>query len=333
MQVSFDAALAFFLRLPAHLQAPSLHPAYVQADAARDKDLAPVFFVHQREDDFFYHAFHLATVPGTSCRDIQSPYGYGGPVATIDEPAFLAEAWQGYASWCVEQRVLVEFVRFHPLLENWRFFSGESMPDRETVWVDLKSPDLLASYDVRARTAVRKAVKHGLTVEWWAAERFGEVFQPLYSATMEGLKASSFYFFPQEYFNRLAGWGGARYAACLHEGAVVAAAIFMQGPDVMEYHLSASDGAGKKLGATNLLLHEAGLYGQMAGCGKLHLGGGTDADAANSLLFFKSGFSTRRAVFRIGKNIHDPAMYQAMKAEWQQRTGRSSSRIMFYREN
>lgn len=333
MQVSIDAALAFFHRLPEPLQAPSLHPAYVYADAARDSELTPIFFVYQRGDDFFYHAFHLATVPGTTHRDIQSPYGYGGPVATRDDPVFLAEAWQAYSDWCHKQQVLAEFVRFHPLLENWRFFSGEAMADRETVWVDLKLPDLLASYEVRVRTAIRKAIKHGLHVEWWTAGRFYEIFQPLYYATMAGLKATSFYFFPPDYFSRLGQWDGTRYAVSLHEGKVVAAAIFLQGPDMLEYHLSAADGVGKKLGATNLLLHEAGLYGQQAGCGRLHLGGGTSADPANPLLFFKAGFSDRRASFKIGKKIHDPAAYLEMKSQWQARTGRDSNRVMFYREN
>lgn len=333
MQVSLDAALVFFHRLPDTLQAPSLHPAYVQADAARASELTPVFFVYQNGDNFFYHAFHLAAVPGTAYRDIQSPYGYGGPVATVDDPAFLAEAWQAYSSWCEEHRVLAEFVRFHPLLENWRFFSGEAVADRETVWVYLKLPDLLASYEVRARTAIRKAVKQSLSVEWWAAKRFHEAFQPLYCATMEGLKASSFYFFPPEYFSRLAQWDGVHYAVSLYEGKVVAAAIFMQGPDILEYHLSAADEVGKKFGATNLLLHEAGLYGQRAGCSRLHLGGGVNADANNSLLFFKSGFSDRRASYKIGRKIHNPAAYLEMKSQWQAKTGRDSNRVMFYRES
>lgn len=332
MQVSFDAALASFHHLPAARQAPSLHPAYVQADAARS-GLTPVFFVHQSGDNFFYHAFHLAVIPGTAYWDIQSPYGYGGPVANSDDPVFLAESWQAYSNWCREHQVLVEFVRFHPLLENWRFFSGEAMSDRETVWVDLKLPDLLASYEVRARTAIRKAIKQGLCVEWWAAERFHKSFQPLYSATMEGLKANGFYFFPPEYFSRLAQWDDARYAVSLHEGEVVAAAIFLQGPNILEYHLSAANGVGKKLGATNLLLHEAGLYGQQVGCSRLHLGGGANADANNSLLFFKSGFSDRRASFKIGRKIHHPEAYLEMKSQWQAKTGRDSNRVLFYREN
>jgi hypothetical protein len=333
MQVSPTAARAFFHRLPATRQAPSLHPAYVQADATRDNEFSPVFFVYQNGGDFLYHAFHLAAIPGGAYHDIQSPYGYGGPVGSTDDPIFLAEAWQAYSNWCSEQQVLAEFVRFHPLLDNGRFFSGTLIEDRATVWVDLKLPDLLASYQVRARTAIRKAIKQDLRVEWWPAERFYPTFKPLYYAAMKSLSASSFYFFPPEYFSQFAQWECTQHAVCLHEGEVIAAAIFLQGTNILEYHLSATNEMGKKLGATNLLLHKASLYGQQAGCCQFHLGGGSNAEAHNSLLFFKSGFSDQRASFNIGKKIHDPTAYLEMKSQWQAKTGRNSSRVLFYREN
>lgn len=333
MRVSPDVAAAVFHRLPGALQAPSLHPAYVQADTSRASDLAPVFFVYEHGGEFLYHAFHMAAVPGSPYQDIQSPYGYGGPVATSEDPEFLAQAWQNYSDWCCEQRVIAEFVRFHPLLRNWRFFSGDVLHDRETVYVDLKLPDLLSSYGIRARTAVRKATKQGLHLEWWPAEEFNEIFQPLYYATMGSLKASSFYFFPATYFEQLDRWDSVHRAVCLYGNQPVAAAIFLQGSEILEYHLSAANDVGKKLGATNLLLHEAGLFGQKAGLGQLHLGGGTTAESGNSLLFFKSGFSAARASFKIGRRIHDPAVYLELKSQWQKKTGSSGNRVLFYREN
>ena len=86
---------------------------------------------------------------------MQSAYGYGGPVASTTDPAFLQSASAVWKDWCQEKKVLVEFIRFHPLLENWRFFSGDIFDDRMTVWIDLAVPGLMAQYTTRVRTAVR----------------------------------------------------------------------------------------------------------------------------------------------------------------------------------
>ncbi len=324
-------ALAVFERLPQALRAPSLDPRYVCADAVRSRDAQAIFFVFERAGQSFYHAFHAERVKDTEFIDVQSPYGYGGPIASTMDAGFLTEAWRAYGAWCAEHRVLAEFVRFHPLLENWRFFDGDVVQDRETVWIDLAVPDVLESYEVRVRTAVRKAQKSGLRVEWWDAPRMPGSFPALYHAAMQALQASDFYHFPDGYFERLAAMPGLRYAVCLFEGEPVAAALFLVGPRIMEYHLSASDARGKKLGATNLILHEAAQLGRAEGCAQLHLGGGTNADPSNSLLFFKSGFSSRRAHFRIGRRVHDAAGYSRLKDAWRERFGAVGSRVLFYR--
>jgi len=159
MEIGYDKAVAAFARLDPEKRAPSLHPCYVASDAEHTSGLRPVFFVYEHGDSLFYHGFHLGQVAGTGFADIQSPYGYGGPVASTADGEFLAEAWVSFRQWCKENNVLAEFIRFHPLLENWCYYHGESFEDRQTVWIALQGHDLLSSYSVRARTAVRKAVK------------------------------------------------------------------------------------------------------------------------------------------------------------------------------
>jgi hypothetical protein len=330
MQVGFNQALASFHALEPSLQAPSLHPAYVEADARRDAALEPVYFLHREGEAIYYHAFHLARVPETAYRDIQSPYGYGGPVASSSDPSFLAGAERVFSAWCAEHRVLAEFLRFHPLLENWRFYDGEVLDDRQTVWIPLEG-DVFASYSTRARTAVRKAVNQGLAVEWVNREELAAVFPGLYEPAMRALETSAFYFFPDAYYRALQGWERLHFAVCRQNSEAVAAAVFLLGPAIAEYHLSASSPLGKQLGATNLLLHEAALRAQAQGCRALHLGGGTDASPENSLLFFKGGFSKVRAGFKIGKRVRDAAGYRALRAKWEQSGKILSNRVLFYR--
>ena len=100
MEVDYQDALEAYAQLPAELQSPYFHPRYVLSDAGRDRSLEPIFFVHRSGGELYYHAFHLGIAPGAGLTDIQSPYGYGGPLASTHDPAFLSAAVQAYASWC-----------------------------------------------------------------------------------------------------------------------------------------------------------------------------------------------------------------------------------------
>jgi lipid II:glycine glycyltransferase (peptidoglycan interpeptide bridge formation enzyme) len=119
---------------------------------------------------------------------------------------------------------------------------------------------------------------------------------------------------------------------CRRGETVLAAAIFLLQDTILEYHLSAASGEGQRSGAMALLLHEAGSFGQRSGCRVLHLGGGTDRRPENSLLFFKAGFSERRAAFKTGRCVHRPEVYESMKTEWEGRRREAARRVLFYRD-
>lgn len=331
MQVGLEQAQIVFESFDGSLQAPSLHPFYIEADARRDALLEAIFFTYLEGEKKYYHGFHLAQIPGTSYFDIQSAYGYGGPIASCLDAGFHGRVQTDFEKWCKERKVIAEFIRFHPVLKNWQFFAGTVMDDRETVSLDLTQADLLRSYGTRVRTAVRKAQKSGLTVEWIQSDAYVGMFGELYRQVMAGLDASEFYFFQDNYLKTLLNWNKAYLAVCKQNEEVAGGGIFLVGSEVMEYHLSAANDLGKKLGATNLILHSAALLGQELGCKVLHLGGGSESSPDNPLLFFKSGFSPQRALFRIGKLIHDHAAYENLKEEYKKEHGQVPQRVLFYR--
>jgi hypothetical protein len=327
----FNTAIKAFHLLPDEQKSPYLHPYYVITDALRDRDLEPVFFIYKDGGELFYYAFHLGKVRGTCFYDIQAPYAYGGPLSSTRDAGFLAKAWQHYFSWCQAKNILAEFVRFHPLLENWRYYPEEIQDMRETVWIDLQQEDLFPSYTTRVRTAIRKALNNGLRVEWVNDEYSYQTFVDLYAQAMNRLQADRFYYFPTEYFHKLQDWRQSYLAYCWKDEELLAAALFLKQAHIMEYHLSATSPEGSQLNATNLLLHQAAIMAREMGCRVLHLGGGTDNRADNPLLFFKSGFSRQRASFKIGKIIHAPEEYKKMQSDWQDRYGQSSDKTLFYR--
>jgi len=331
MQADYNTALEVYNRFPDDVKDPYFNPYYVLGDAARDPSLEPVFFIYQNSGEVFYHGFHLGKIEGSPYFDIQSPYAYGGPVASTGDPDFLALAWQDYLSWCRDNHILAEFVRFHPRLENWRYYPGETRYMRETVWIGLQTDGLFLSYSPRVRTAVRKALKNRLRVEWVNTPDGYIMFNDMYTRAMRRLNADQFYFFPPGYFHKLQKWDNCRLAFCFRGGDILAAALFLQEAHIMEYHLAASTAEGNKYNAGSLILDRAAATGRELGCRYLHLGGGTDNRVDNPLLFFKAGFSSRRAPFRIGKIIHAPEAYEKMQGEWKKRFGGYSDRVLFYR--
>ncbi len=331
MIVEYEKALDVFNRFDKNQIAPSFHPYYVIADAARDTSLTPLFFIYEEGKSLFYHAYHMCPIGGTPFYDIQSPYGYGGPITTNEDKDFLSKAWSAYAAWCAENNILAEFIRLHPLLKNWRYYSGEVIDDRETVWIDLRPTELLPTYRELAKRGVKKAKKHGLKIEWWSSDQFLTIFPLLYDEFITELNADTFYHFTDEYFKKILSWENTHCAVCTQGTEVLTAAVFLVDTTTMEYHLSASRSIGKELGSVYLLMHEAALRGQQLGCHVLHLGGGTDDSPDNPLLFFKSRFSNLHASFKIGKQVYNTEVYHQMKGEWQEVHGNVANRVLFYR--
>lgn len=331
MQVDYLTALKVFQQLPDEQKSPYLHPYYVCLDATRDQSLEPVFFVYTEEGKIFYYPFHIAGVPGTEFFDIQAPYAYGGPISSSHDPRFLSRAGSQYLSWCQAKNILAEFVRFHPLLANWRYYPGELQDMRETVWIDLQREELFPSYTARVRTAIRKAQKNNLRIEWVQTSDYFQAFAEFYTQAMDCLQAEPFYYFSREYFQKLQYWQHSYLAICWKDESTVAAALFLKEAHIMEYHLSAANSNGKRFNASNLIIHQAAIKARQLNCRALCLGGGTDNRSNNSLLFFKAGFSKQRACFRIGKIIHAPEAYKRMQEDWRAVYGRCNDKVLFYR--
>ena len=74
--------------------------------------------------------------------DFCTPYGYGGWLIEGDDNDSLMAA---YETWCKKNRIVSEFVRFHPVLKNAEQSqqSYDVIPLGETVAMDLSSPETI----------------------------------------------------------------------------------------------------------------------------------------------------------------------------------------------
>ena len=144
--------------------------------------------------------------------------------------------------------------------------------------------DLLAGMHGKHRNVVRKAQKAGVAVDVTAAPEDLAAFRALYEQTMQRQDAAGYYFFPPEYWERLTALGGnlVRFDAQV-EGEVVASALCLRGDRWLHYHLGATADSARDLGASNLLLYTAAVWGQEQSLEEFHLGGGAGREGGLAL--------------------------------------------------
>ena len=195
--------------------------------------------------------------------------------------------------------------------------------------VDLGVPDLLASYSGRARTAVRKALRNGLRAQWETAAGARAEFPAFYRRSMREIGASDFYLFGDAYFDALLALPDARVLSIVQGDERISMGLFLFGPVQAEYHLSGTSPAGRRAGATSLLLSTAAETARGDGCRWLYLGGGTTNSDDDALLRFKNSFAPAGRHFHIGYRIHDARRYQTLRDADPDRA--RNGRILFYR--
>jgi len=279
-------------------------------------------FVFRRDGEQLTYPFRLREIQrvgdapvGGRYQDIESVYGFTGPLATTNDAAFLTDAWSAFADWAGEQKVVAEFVRFNPLLANEPCAPAEMTCEwvREHVVVDLRlGPDRTwhDAYSKNNRNMIRKAERQGLTTKFEDLGNNVEAFVRLYHETMARNRAADEYYFDLPHFETLARSVPTRVCVARRAGLDVAISLFLIGPDWMHYHLSGCSVEGLGLAANNLILHEAILEASRLGLRLLHLGGGRTGAADDALLRFKSGFSPLRRPVMIGRRVHLPGPYE-----------------------
>jgi hypothetical protein len=313
----------------------TLYRDYLEADALRDPALEPIWVAVHDGPSLWIHGLHRRCIEGCAgLFDASAPYGYGGPLCRPADADFLPRAWRAYAGWMSEQGVVVEYVRFHPLLSNERWYGGRVNANRPVVWVDLGDADFARHYAPRLRSTLNKAARLGLRYEEQALATAVPAFGAYYRRAMREMGADPFFDFSDDYFARLAQHPGARLGVCRGSGGDVwlAACLMLDGAGMTEYHLAATCAEGRRAGASSHALHQAALAARGRGLRVLYLGGGSDTRPDNPLLFFKASFSPLRATYHTGFQVFDPERYDALKRHFAPAWAAHPERPIFYRK-
>ncbi len=274
---------------------------------------------------------HSCDLPISQYSDIDSSWYYGGPLLRLERQeekeglihSFLA----AFSAYCRESKIVSEFIRFDPNLENHRHFKG-SLPisrNRQTVYVDLSQSEdeIWRNMEGRARTAIRKAKKMGVKIGVSNEKKDIETFYEIYTAEMKRKKAPAHYRFEKVFFQEIFENLGHRIALIYAEadGVFFSGGLFVYEEDrPAHYYLMATAYPYRNYQSNSLILHEAMLYFKGKGLGVFDLQGGR-ADVYH----FKKSFSRHRAPFYTASIVHNQQVYDRLVKGKERSMGRDDS--------
>lgn len=252
--------------------------------------------------------------------DSVTPYGYGGVLFEGDISEHnLQSFWKAYTEKMLEEGIVDNFVRYHPVLAN-------AIPMKcisnvidlgKTIAIDLSSPEIIwDNITSKNRNMIRKAEKNGVEILHGKDLKLFQDFKRIYNATMDKDHAEEYYYFENAFYESIHCDLRDNYEMfyAVLDDKIIAMSIMLYANNQMHYHLSGSLLEYRNLAPTNLLLYKAALWGCEKGFKTFHLGGGVGSGEDN-LYKFKESFNRNSDYqFSIGKEIFDQERYNELVA-------------------
>lgn len=282
----------------------------------------PILFVYESQGAVYISPFLLHTIISIEgfqlpnpILDLETAYGYGGPIATTHNREFLYEANKAFVNWCQQAGITGEFIRFHPILRSHEFSGLNTIIEKNrttySITIQPKLP-AIEHFHGTARNRARGALKNNLYVHELSIKDDISNFKSLYLETMNRVNANTFYLFSDEYFTRLSNFGDdkLKMVAVSDSEGIHSIAVFLIGKNGIHYHLGASSSRKTHSGAFNLLMMHAVELGLLLKLKWVHLGGGKSSDGTDSLSHFKRTLSDTTHDYYIGRRLHQPDVWQ-----------------------
>jgi hypothetical protein len=242
--------------------------------------------------------------------DLTTAYGYGGPFAwglgTEETQAF----WSQLDRWARDNDVVTSFARLSVFPEDLLPFDGDVEVNSPNIvrHLELSDEELWNDYLPKVRQNVRRALSRGCELEVDTDGARMEEFHQIYTATMTRRNASSYYFFPREFFERILERlkGHCAFFHVIHQGRAVSSELVLLSRRHAYFFLGGTLAESFELRPNELLQHETFRWCRDAGKRALVLGGGYRG--SEGLLKYKRSFAPRGEVpFRVGMKTYAAA--------------------------
>lgn len=254
--------------------------------------------------------------------DITTPYGYGGPMIEADQndtESLVKGYYQAFKDYCRENKIVSEFIRFHPIFENHKEFSEIYAVkfNRKTIGTKLNAKEDPFMYDFKkeCRRQIRRAIRNGVTFEVVEKSDNLKEFKKLYYQTMERNDASHYYYFDDVYFDTIIRDFKNEFILVnvFFDGKMIASKLCFISQQLIHCHLSGVLADYFDYSPGYLLEYATALWGRENHYHYIHHGGGRSNDPNDKLLQFKKNFGRHTEFeFYRGEKIWDEAIYKAL---------------------
>lgn len=278
---------------------------YYENNKNQKKPLRGINVVMKRDIALDSHFDNL--LPRNTMFDFITPYGYGGWLIE-GEDSF--ELFESYNNWCIENNIISEFVRYHPVLNNviysHDFYNTITLGN--TIVMDLSSPEKIwDNISSKNRNMIRKAIKSDVKIYYGNNPEIFQTFRKIYNGTMDKDNAAKYYYFEDEFYDSIMNdlFNNAIVFYAVLNTEIIAASIILFSNKHLNYHLSGSIKKYQTFAPTNLLLYKVALWGYSNGFKTLHLGGGVGSKEDGLYKFKKSFNKNSDLCYCIGNKIYD----------------------------
>lgn len=260
---------------------------------------------------------------GEGYYDLVTPYGYGGPlIIRVKEAgkARLVEAFQrAFQEHCLDQNIICEFVRFHPILMNAEDFCNcyELTLQRYTTGTNLRDFEnpIQAEFSKSKQKSIQKALAAG--VEYRITQNPSSLtgFKAIYERTMDRKEADAVYYFDEAYFDQLLRDLGEHIllVEVLYDGQVIGMSLNFVYGKLIHTHLSGMDFDYRHLSPAFVMRYALALWAKEQGTELIHEGGGKGKGLDDPLYLLKKQFG-RNTDFRyyVSRKIWNPEIYRRL---------------------
>ncbi len=290
-----------------------------------DRNSKPELFIFEENGGIFVLPYLKYSIPGYEYCDFETGYGYSGPLSSNSDAYFINEAWRAFQGCCRNSGIVAGFIRFNPLTGNHALAGNivRLYKDRKVVVLDITGQSIegiwKTEYSSNNRNKIQMALKNNVEVKTGDDIQALGVFHQMYLKTMDRLGADDFYRFEWAFFEKMEKLLKGSFTVLLgyKDGIPIASSLLLYGGNIITYFLSATEDEARKIGAANLLRHEAVLFGRQKGIRHINFGGGKTSAEDDSLLRFKSGFSKDSADFYYGTFLSDADAYNSICRDWE----------------
>lgn len=320
-----------FNQFDVSLQDIYFHPAYFEVFEQRGEGKARCF-IFEKENKIVIYPFLLNSIKelgyNFDCNyfDITGPYGYNGAISNSEDVEFINLFNQTFVEYCNENNIIAEFLRFHPVFHNEKYFTHtKNTITNKNIVVDLNVPDLLASYEYSVRKNINKALRNDLSVKWFSGDQISneiiDQFYRIYHETLIRNLADKNSIYDFAFFRSMTQLVDKNSSIFFtyYENKPISTELVLWGEAIGYSYLGGTLGEYFHLRPNEILKYELMKFLKHNGCNFFLIGGGKQPD--DGIYKYKSNFARTGVLdFCIGKKVYNESVYSNLNEQWEARS-------------